>query len=569
MNTAMLPLNLQAVEPLLQQNLNLELFPLVSTQVRCLLRQETLIVLVQHPQPTIPRPQRVFACLESTLAERQILGSYKVLMFLRVAGKKQPYACHKVLRETSKNKEKGTEILASPWDEEQVDAPRAQAEIPVEIAYRANQSNKSWLTLITAGFGVVCLFFFGTLYLLTRPCAVGQCQAIPATKKLVEQSLSTVQNDPSGQEILSAQQQLHHSLDLLAAIPPWSRQHQPAQELWQSYHLHSQDLDRLVLALQTAMKAANKSQKPALREAEWVEIQKLWREAIARLQQQSPESEFYALAQTKISAYKANLATVNQRLQQEQQAQEQLKAAQEQAGVAEARQGLAQSLSSWRQVWQTWQAAVSQLEQISDRTTVYQQAQRLLAKYQLRMQAAGERYQKEEFGVTAYDQALRLAQAAKNAENTEQWSQATSYWQQALSTIKKVPEQTLNSAQSQPLIVSYQQALEKAESKLQIALRVQEVRGDLEQTCLSNTKICQYSLDKQMITVHLTPTYLQQMRQASVNAQFQGDQYMQTELHNHVFTLQQAFEAISYKAGLPLAVYTPDGALVETHAPQQ
>jgi len=101
-----------------------------------------------------------------------------------------------------------------------------------------------------------------------------------------------------------------------------------------------------------------------------------------------------------------------------------------------------------------------------------------------------------------------------------------------------------------------------------LAVKLQQARKDLNQTCLGKGQICNYTIVNGVIKVRLTPTYLRLVRQIATAAQVRGDSRTQASIVNHIMTLGKALEAISDNARIPVEVYNPDGALIETHNPR-
>ena len=583
--TAIASTNLKTLEETLQQSLNQELMLLLPMQVSCSLQEKTLIIWVQHPQPKVPRPQRIFKIFEPILLKQKWLTSYGILIYLQLSNQARAYAQQKFNstnnrhpalspeQDNSNNRHSKTLIIHPDYPEIGKSKLSSLEEIEEEDTWELPEESKSrkyWLTLGLMGMGVVGICFFGAFYFFARPCAIGTCRAIADTQQLVEASFVTLQEPQSGSIILLTQKQLNQSIETLQRVPRWSSRYQRSQELAKSYQIYAQELAAIIDTMKLASKAANMSQSQALSITKWQSIRKLWQEAIARLEKQKNEEEdspFNELIQLKIHEYQVNLIIVNQRLRQERKAHKSLKAATEAAQLAQVRQGVAESARNWQQVHDTWQTAVEQLEQISEQTTPYTEAQTFLEEYQSQFSTAKQRYNTEAVGNESYSQAVNLANLAKNAEKIEHWGRAVTHWHKAIEQIKQVPKNTFHYAQTQNLINTYQQALQQAEGKVNISQRAEEVRLDLEQVCTGNPKICDYSIGTKLIKVHLTPNYIQQMRQSSINAQYQQDQQTHLALQNHVFSLQRALEAISNKAGIPVVVYLSDGTLVETHKP--
>ena len=608
--------DLKALEKLVQRRLHSEPLQIVPLQVSCLMREETLIILVQHSEPIMPYPRLVFRLLRQMLEDEQISGRYKVLMYLKVNGQNEPYAFHTLniketqrdIKETQRDiKETQQEILeednfvsipeeifadeVTP-DERELDENeefetfREFSSIPwesvssesgmefndlsednQEIATKKIQ--KSWLPIIAVGTGFGLIALAGSLFLITRPCVIGSCKAIPQAQELAQESANIITQPQSGQRILNAQKQLIESIEVLQSIPPWSLHYSEAQSLVGVYRARLETLDEIVNALNLAYKGASLSQKQPLSVEQWQEVQQLWREAIARLEKLPPDNEFYNFAQEKIILYQKNLEQINQRLNEERKAQANLEAAKQAAKIADVRQGVAQSLSNWQLVSATWETSLKHLKQVNKGTTSYNKAQELLQEYIPKMAKVRDRKNQEQFAYNAYNQSTRLAALAKKSESINQWSTAVFHWRNALTYIKQVPNNSFQSKQAQPLVSSYQNALAKAETQLKIALTLQQANQDLEQTCSGITKVCNYSIKEQLIQVNLTPNYIQEVRETALKAKVEAKIETQNELVTHISTLDQALAAISNNANVRLDVYNSDKILLTTYLPKR
>lgn len=634
MKTATRPDDLEILGHLLQADLQSKLSQNVPVQVRCLLKDGTLVLLVQHRAGVEPDPQQTFGFLERTiLAEHQSVAE-QVKIYLRVAGQKQPYAFHSFTTEpvvestttatpveeipdasrysapsTTEEIEgidsnpveteptQSTEASATasalphPWDqpipgvdsenvqpsepensaaasdEPEVATPGASGDVPPDQTLEKKKFDRSLLPLVATGVGVSLVVFSTSVYFLTRPCVMGPCRAIPEAQDLSQRSAQTLQKPQSGKEVLEAQQQMRTAIRILETIPMWSSKHSEAQDLIQAYAVQAERVDEMVNALKTGARASYKSENPPHPPSRWMEIQSLWREAIAQLEQLPTKSNLQPLAQQKIKAYKANLAETNRRLVKERQAQGQLRAAKEAALIAEARQGVAQSLPHWQLVYATWQTAMKGLKQIPKGTTAYEDAQQLSAQYLPKMASARDRKTEEQIAANAYIQGLRLAQLAQNSQVNNQWSTALNQWRNALTYVNQVPNGTFYYSKAQLLANSYTNALKQTQGQLQLVIKLQQVRNDLNQTCTGKAQVCNFTLNYNVIKVRLTPTYVQLVKQTALNAQVTRDSKVQSGLVNHVLTLGQALEAISDNSRIPMQVYGPDGSLIKEHLP--
>ena len=614
MKTGTRPDDLEILGHLLQADLQSKLSQSVPVKVRCFRKDETLVILVQHRAGVEPDPQQIFSFLEEIiLAEYQSISS-QVKIYLRVAGQQLPYASHSFMTEPLSEstatdypapveKELDSPTIPSPLTPEEIDSDPVEADFtddtdtptgdsallhpwdqPISESESENQAvgtpeasdeapaekallKQSLLPLIITGVGLSLVIFSGSLYVLSRPCVIGPCKAIPQAEELSQRSATTLQNPQSGKEVLEAQQQLNDAIRMLESIPVWSSQHGKAQELIKTYQAQAERVDDMVRALKTAARAAYKSESPPHPVSKWIEIQSLWREAIAQLEQLPSQSNFQPLVQQKIKAYKLNLAQTNQRLVKEREAQGYLQAAKDAALIAEARQGVAQSLPHWQLVYSTWQMAMKRLKQIPQGTTAYEEAKQLTGLYLPKMASARDRKTEEQIATNAYNQGLYLAQLARTSQASNQWSVALNQWRNALTYVNQVPSGTFYYSKAQSLVNPYTNALKQAQGELQVAVQLQQVRNDLLQTCSGKAKVCNYTIDKNLITVRLTPAYVELVRQAALNAQSRNDSNVQSGIVNHVLTLGQALETISDNSRIPMQVYSPEGSMIKEHVP--
>jgi hypothetical protein len=569
--------DLQALESVLQERLCLEFPQIVYFQVQCLLKERKLMVLVQHPVEVMPDRQQVFRVVEEVLGTARSKFPVSVDLYLRVAGKDQPYAFHAFDLEPSTGTEgaialpveRDRTMAANPWDSSS-ETDELEAEVLSEEAVTPRKSRAGFLStpVMLAGAGVALAVFGASVYALTRPCVIGSCQEIQIAQQLSKDATGTQLAAKSDAEIANVKQRLETAISSLQSIPAWSSSHSRAQELIAGYQKQNQALDISLKGLEAGNMAASKGQNPPHSVSEWKEIQKLWQEAIAHLQQVPPNSSAYPLATTKIKEYQVNLAIANQQAIGENQAQKLLETAKEEARVAKALQGIAQSATQWQQVQTHWQASVSQLQQIEQRTTAYKQAQPLLKTYQAQLKTAGDRYNLERTGASNYNLALSSAQKAQSLAATNKLPDAISQWRDAVSYLRQVPSDTFYRHKVQGLSVSYVQSIKQSQAKLQLKNnKLKQADKDLQQTCAATPRICNYTIASNAIKVKLTPDYAQTLKQTAITARSKGDYNAQIAVVDHVLVFGEALEAISYNAGLRLEVYGANGALIQAYNP--
>lgn len=416
------------------------------------------------------------------------------------------------------------------------------------------------LTSAVGGFVLV-----SGLYALTRPCVIGACEPLQQATQLSQAAIQTAQTTDSALAIVEAYRQLNEASYLLATIPSWSRHYQPAQTLLNSYEDQAVVLGKVVKALEQANTAAKNSQNPPHPLPTWREIQWLWREVIAQLEQIPPSSTLYPLVQRKLQEYHVNLAGINQRVGIEQQAQDRINAARKAGQLAEARAGAAQTAENWQETAATWTAAITQLRQIPQSTMVYDEAQQLLEIYQPNLTQANTRQTQELSAAKAYTQALAAADQARTSEQQNQWSQATTHWQTALAQARQVPSTSSYYSQMQPLIGTYTQMLQQASQNAQRATALQTIQPNLNQACPNAAKICTYTISPQAIRVQFTSTYAQTVA-LTLNNQQPADSSRSSVL-DQVNGSLRTLATISETTQVPIELYDAKGAKLGTYAP--
>lgn len=597
MKTATPPNKLETLEHVLQEDLQSHLSPQAPVEIQCRMKSEMLVILVQHPAATWPDSQEVFSCLEQTVRKQQWFFSESVKIYLRLVGQKPPYAFYSFKIEqrvksratTTTDSPNPEEINSSegesesspsldnsqtpsasphPWDQPIPQETAVLEEPSEEPSTSANGKSKpTLLPLMVVGTGLSLFIFIASLFILTRPCTIGECNAITQARELNQSSQKKLQNPVSGKEVLEAQEELTEAIRMLKSVPFWASDRDVAQEQLKVYQAQADQVEEMVTALKTAAKAANRSENPPHPAARWIEIQGLWREAIARLEQLPTSTQLQPLAQEKIKAYKANLAQTNQRLVKEREATLRLQEAKDAALIADARQGVAQSLEHWQLVYSTWQMAMKRLKQIPQGTTAYEEAKQLSALYMPKMASARDKTAQEQFAANTYNQGLTLAQLAKNAQLDNQWTVAVVHWRNALSSMNQIPNTTFYYTKAQPLVKSYSSALGQAKGKLQWAVLVQQTRSDLTQTCMGKMQVCNFGIINNNIKVRLTPAYTKIVKQTAIAAQARGDANAQAGIVKHIMSLGEALEAISENSRMRLEVYDADGNLIQSHVP--
>lgn len=565
--------DLQLLAKTLQEQLLVEVSTAEVFEVKCVVNKGELMILTQHASDVIVDAQLIFAVIEEVLQSLAPHKEQRVQCFLRVFGEQLPYTkCFLALKQTGGWVAGGDEeaisysssssLTYSPSineiEEEELFDPFA--DVPNLSASKSGFQVKPIL-LGAALVGIVILG--GGAYLLTRPCVMSECKEIQNAEQLKTKSPQLMRHAKSEKELLAVQQQLAAASAALNVIPSWSPRYQVSEQLKASLSGRSEKINQVVKALQTASLATQKVQTPASSLEELQTRQHLWRQAIAPLETISSSNELYGLAQGKLLNYRVRLHAVNQQIFIEEKWLKKLTLAKAVAVAAEKQEATAKSLNEWQKVQSTWLVVINALNTIPRNSVGYQEAQKLLVDYKPKLVVVRDRATKEQLAVKTYQQALSTAKQAKVYEQQNQWQAAAIYWDQALQTAKKVPQDSLYYTQAQSLIEPYSGALKQAQEKLQVVSSLQQTRTDLDKTCTNGIRICTFSIDNAGIIVRLTPEY-DQIRQKNLANPYSENSDTAVDITNHLQILREALAVIGDNANLSLSLYDSQSRVIYT-----
>ncbi|MDZ8034655.1 hypothetical protein [Nostoc sp. DedSLP04] len=572
--------DLQLLAKTLQEQLLVEVSTAEVFEVKCVVNKGELMILTQHASDVIVDAQLIFAVIEEVLQSLAPHKEQRVQCFLRVFGEQLPYAkCFLALKPTGgwvaegdEEVQKDEEVIFpsssltySPLINESEEEKEEElfdpfADVPNFSASKPGFQVKPIL-LGAALVGIIVLG--GGAYLLTRPCVMSECKEIQNAEQVKTKSPQLMRRAKSEKELVALQQQLAAASTDLNVIPSWSPRYQLSQELKASLSGRSQKIDRVVKALQTASLATQKVQTPASSLEELQTRQHLWRQAIAPLESISSSSELYGLVQGKLLNYRVRLHTVNQQIFIEEKWLKKLTMAKGVAVAAEKQEAAAKSLNDWQKAQSTWLVVINALNTIPRNSVGYQEAQKLLLDYKPKLVLVRDRATKEQLAVKTYQQALTTAKQAKVYEQQKQWQAAAIYWEQALQTAKKVPQDSLYYTQAQSLIEPYSSALKQTQEKVQVVSSLQQTRADLDKTCINGIRICTFSIDNAEIIVRLTSEY-DQIRQNNLANPYSQNSDTAVDVTNHLQILREALAVIGENANLSLFLYDSQGQVIYT-----
>ncbi|MEH2165117.1 MAG: hypothetical protein V7K41_00230 [Nostoc sp.] len=568
--------DLQLLAKTLQEQLLVEVSTAEVFEVKCVVNKGELMILTQHASDVIVDAQLIFAVIEEVLQSLAPHKEQRVQCFLRVFGEQFPYTkCFLALKPTEgwvaegdDEAQEDKEVISplssltySPsTNESEEELFDPFADVPNLSASKPGFQVKPIL-LGAALVGIIVLG--GGAYLLTRPCVMSECKEIQNAKQLKTKSPQLMRRAKSEKELVAVQQQLATASTNLNVIPSWSPRYQLSQELKASLSGRAEKINQVVKALQTASLATQKVQTPASSLEELQTRQHLWRQAIAPLESISSSSELYGLVQGKLLNYRVRLHAVNQQIFIEEKWLKKLTAAKVVAVAAEKQEAIAKSLNDWQKAQSTWLVVINALNTIPRNSVGYQEAQKLLIDYKPKLVLVRDRATKEQLAVKTYQQALSTAKQAKVYQQQNQWQAAAIYWDQALQTSKKVPQDSLYYTQAQSLIEPYSAALKQAQEKLQVVSSLQQTRTDLNKTCINGILICTFSMDNAGIIVRLTPEY-DQIRQNNLANPYSKNSDTAVDVTNHLQILREALAVIGDNANLSLFLYDSQGQVIYT-----
>jgi gas vesicle protein len=622
METTIQQEDLQLLVHILQERLLAEIPFCPIFQVKCTVKNDELMILTQHPPDVTVDKQKIFSVLEEALQWQPSYQKHKVQFFLRILGNKLPYAQHNLsplpeaARDNDVPKQESvvrTEIQELD-DQDDNDVPKQESVVRTEIqelddqddteprdafVYPTTDSPRSEIILtdeieeeeafdplagtpdllvskrrflrreMLIGIAVLgSLVVAGSSYLLTRPCAISECQEIRTAEQLKTQFGQLARSAKSDKDLLRVEEQLDTAITGLGEVPQWSSYSQKAGELSSNLSGQSEKIQLVVKTLHSASSLVQQKTQTAAKDlAELKARENLWQKTIAPLEQIKPNSELYGFVQANLSSYRLSLQQVTQQLLQEEQWLKKLTLAKFLAREATKKEATAATSNDWQQLESNWQSVVNTLKSIPQSSIGYQEAQTLLADYEPDLITARDRATREQLAARTYQQALSTANQAQVYSKHNQLQAAVVSWDQALQAAKQVSSDSLYYNKAQLLIGQYSSALKHTQEQLQIADRRRQAHLDLEKTCTNGgTQFCTFTINNQGITVHLTPEYDQALQSSLINPSSPAPNGI--DIKTHYENLRQALAVISDNTNLPLVLYDSSSNKMYTRTPE-
>ncbi|MEB3211245.1 MAG: hypothetical protein VKL39_07815, partial [Leptolyngbyaceae bacterium] len=434
------------------------------------------------------------------------------------------------------------------------------------------QFNDRWgIIRVTTASVAIALLSTGA-YAVTRPCVIGACPLLDTAQAFNQESQDLL-DAATTDTVTVAYEKLLEANYQLGKIPFWSDYYDQAQLLISQYQQEADLISKIVSAQREAQQAIVLAQEPPYPLETWEEIRNQWEMAIAQLNSIPDNTKVTELARLKRAEYQTYLATVNQHIQREQEAQAKIAAAREAAQIAEERESTADSPESWNLVHVTWQVVMQRLSGIPNDTMAYAEAQHLNVIYEARLMDSKDRNRREQLSRDAYAQATALADQAVQLEQNGSLTQAMVAWQNALSNIQQIPEGTLYYEQAQTLLSSYTEELDRTEQTLARLASLEDFRARLNQACATYSSLCSYSLGNDEIDVFIEASYSEEIRQL-VRAGMPAFQREEPRSENvaersKLIAFLQTLTEIGSDSGMPLVLYDQDRELIATYDPER
>ena len=537
-------------------------------RVNCSLSEETLIVIIQYSETLTLQKAATFSCIREVLDRQGATSRYPTEIYLTL---QEPLS---FLKNEAVDQEDPI-MMSIPRQKNKPNSLKP-AEAQRLSLFQQNHLHFPLLSLKKIpnrfptkkllGLGLGLGFLVISIYGLSDPCVTGTCPPLNQAKFLINSSLLVLAPDSSS-SLLATKQKLSEALSQLQSIPWWSPYRAQANRLDSDAQAILRDIEQLNTAIASGNQATLLMQKSSLSIPEWQTVQNLLKTAIEQLKQLAPDSKFQAFAIAQKQKYEKTLPVINQRRQQEQLANVSYEKAIQAARSAQIKQNMAKSTDDFDEVSSTWKKAIQSLQNISEGTTPYDKTSKLLELYGQEYKNIDIRKKNEAIANINLQQAIQEAKIAEKSERSSQWSLAISHWKNALVYLNQISENSLQSVKAKSLLIQYNLSFNKAQENFKIANRLQFIKNNLEKTCSQEKKACNYSIDKNMIKVNLTSSYLQQIWDLSIQAKLNANIKEQAEILNHLARLEQSFQIISNQAKIPLAVYNSKGNLMTTYRP--
>ncbi len=533
------------LENALQDRLNNNSALVSPLKVRCFHKEDSLAIIVEHQENVISHPRRIFRIIREAIQEKKIIGD--ISMYLVVHGKTEAEFFNQITVSSQGKYAQKINNYSSPKS-----VSNSVDDTDNDVEEKKPTKNKHF----TRNFFIISMSFLGIsslIYALSRPCVISKCLLLSQSEELVEESLGMLSKNNETISLTKIRGNITTAINTLQAIPPWSSAYNQAQASLNTYQEKLDNINNLIKVIELENQTKVITEKMPISAEKWQNAINLWQESLNFLAKVKPENNQIFLDKKK-QEFEQNIVIAKENIEKEKEAQKYLLLAENTAKLAQSREKEAKTLANLNLVEETWKTAIQTLEKIPLETTIYLKKQELLNIYIPKFLASQQLSKKEEANAILYNEALNQARLAKTYENSNQWSNVVSSWQNAINALSKIPQNAKQYQEALSLTNNYQQELSKAQNKFKNQLLLDSLENDLKTICYDSPKICNYSIANNLVKVFLTNTYIE-----LINNSFVGNN--QT-IKSHISQLESNLKYVNSKYGFSIEVYHPEGNLM-------
>ena len=424
-----------------------------------------------------------------------------------------------------------------------------------EVSQKKYSSGNFSSGLIIFIFSILSIVSIGIIYYFSRPCVIGKCDLIPITNASVSGLLKTKSDENlTESEIEDFNVELTKAIQALKRIPRWSKYHQEATQLINTYQEKLIDLNHFLAAFNLANNAENMSQDLPLSLDEWTRVKTFWQDAIAKLNLIS-NANFQEAKQQKINNYQTIISEVEQKIETEKVAQEKLTQAENIVNQIQKDESAISSLSDLEKLETQWQRAITEIESIPQDTVSAKNKDNLLNSYLTNISNLQTKLKAEKEATSLLSLAQENIKLAEESQNNNQWTKAVNLWQKALESLEKIPLDSLITEDVISLKTTTQEKLELAKISLKEAVKREQIKLELKTICSSTEDICTYNVSNEKIQIFLTKEYFEKVASLYKIDNSNTNSNKKEQLLQHIEQVENNYQYLSNKYKLPVEVY--------------
>jgi tetratricopeptide (TPR) repeat protein len=455
MQTAVRPSDLQELAKFLQERLQAELVGEVRLQVRCMLQNDILLVLAQHPQSIAPEAPPIFRVLQQTIQEVQPEFTEKVRLYLRAVGQKQPRAVRDFIIEKSTVSLNRTDLEEEDDDFDDLFRWLGKASSETEETREENNINASFYSQEIANqeSNISTLVNNVATESETESDSMADLaleeppsqSSLPETEAIYEQPVF-----PKKQHLKTEEFSLSPKLLITVAVVT------VVAFLSSLYAFSRPCVIGSCPQIKTAKQLGQESTQTIKKAKTIRDVEKAQQKLTTATQLLGSIpfwSNYHGEAQKLLPNYQTQANFIDPVLMAMKKADE----------AAEKSQNPPHSAEQWQDINSLWKQSVALLKQVPKTSPVYPLAQEKLLNYRDNSVEINQRINLEETTKNRIVAAKQTAQTAElrqvSARSLENWQEIESIWQKAIATLASIPKTVTGYEEAQQLLDSYQTKL--------------------------------------------------------------------------------------------------------------